>query len=62
MRSLTGLGNALTCTAFSETVKGAVLRAAPEHVLASVPAPGLTWAFMWQVLDSNQGRQTSTVL
>jgi hypothetical protein len=24
--------------------------------------PGLTWAFAWQVLDSNQGRLTSTVL
>jgi hypothetical protein len=30
---------------------------------ASAPAkPGLTWAFSWQVLDSNQGRLTSTVL
>jgi hypothetical protein len=26
------------------------------------PAPSLTWAFAWQVLDSNQGRHTSTVL
>jgi hypothetical protein len=34
MRSLTGLGTALTCTTFSEKVKGAVLRTAPEHVSA----------------------------
>jgi len=31
--------------------------------LASLGAKlGLTWAFAWQVLDSNQGRLTSTVL
>jgi hypothetical protein len=62
MQSLTGLGTALTCAAFSHTVKGAVLRTAPRNVLAPAPTRGLTWAFTWQVLDSNQGRHTSTVL
>jgi hypothetical protein len=39
MRSLTGLGNALTCTTFSRKVKGAVLRTAAKHVSAPAPAP-----------------------
>jgi hypothetical protein len=30
--------------------------------LSPQQTPGLTWAFAWQVLDSNQGRYTSTVL
>jgi hypothetical protein len=61
MRSLSGLGSTLTCATFSRKVKGAVLRTAPRHASAPAPAPGLTWAFAWQVLDSNQGRHTSTV-
>jgi hypothetical protein len=58
MRSLTGLGTALTCTTFSRKVKGAVFRTAPFLVLAPAPTPGPTWAFVWQVLDSNQGRHS----
>jgi hypothetical protein len=57
MPSLTGLGTALACTTFSQKTKGAVLRTAPEGVLAPAPAPGLTWSFAWwQVQGSNLGR------
>jgi len=62
VRSLTELGTALTCTTFGRKVKGAVLRTASRHVSAPAPTLGLTWVFAWQVLDSNQGRHTSTVL
>ena len=61
-RSRTGLGNALTCTAFNWKLKAAVLRTAPRHVSAPAPAPGLTWTFAWQVLDSNLGRLSPAVL
>jgi hypothetical protein len=62
MQSPTGLGNALTWTTFGRKVRGAVLRTAPRHASAPAPVSGLTWDFAWQVLDSNQGRHTSTVL
>jgi hypothetical protein len=62
MRSLSGLGSALTCTTFSRKVKGAVLKTGPQTRISPGLAPALIWDFTWQVLDSNQGRHTSTVL
>src|SRR6266568_1517770 len=40
----------------------AVLRTAAKDARQRRSDTGLTWAFAWQVLDSNQGRRTSTVL